>query len=330
MPRFWPFANRLPAALPPTCKAWVLNVMSRTGIRLGMSALFLSTNDPAYASDQLAGVRALEELGWEVIDSRLVNQKTHRPIVTTESAPAVLAHPGFTPPHSALTPHSGAINDHLFCNDLDEHQKFDLIVLPGIIDGENLLSRRLRLQTARWLSLLAPGGFFVIPQLQSSTQGVSIQETSAERISAEGTSAENHGLECYLRHLTCFPGDVQVLQEQPRWRDIFSAAGRRKSAHGQKLSTASSPVKTKGLENTSQRNHAHLVLQIPPISHSLSDWENYVEKGLLTEVAACCPGHQQLTHQQLNIAASDRQNRVAAGASFPEKSPFFNERRKAA
>ncbi len=314
MPRFWPFANRLPAALPPTCKAWVLNVMSRTGIRLGMSALFVSANAPAYAGDQSAGAKALEELGWEVTYSGMVNQKTHRPIVSTEPAPAVLAHPGFTPPHP------GAVDDHLFCNDFDEHQKFDLIVLPGAIDGENLLSRRLRLQTAGWLSLLAPGGFFVIPQLGISTQGVSIQG-----VSAEGTSAENHGLECYLRHLTCFPGDVQILQEQPRLRDLFSAGGWRKSAHRQQPSTSLSPLKTQGLEIASQRNHAHLVLQIPPISHSLSNWENYVEKGLLTEMAACCRGHQQL-----HSAASDRQNRVAAGASSPEKSPFFNERRKAA
>ncbi|ADG66558.1 hypothetical protein Plim_0711 [Planctopirus limnophila DSM 3776] len=330
MPRFWPFANRLPAALPPTCKAWVLNVMSRTGIRLGMSALFVSANDPAYAGDQSAGAKALEELGWEVTYSRMVNQKTPRPIVSTEPAPAVLAHPGFTPPHSALTPHSGAINDHLFCDDFDEHQKFDLIVLPRAINEENLLSRRLRLQTAGWLSLLAPGGFFVIPQLGISTQRVSTQRVTTQRVttqgvSAEGTSAENHGLECYLRHLTCFPGDVQILQEQPRLRDLFSAGGWRKSAHRQQPSTSLSPLKTQGLEIASQRNHAHLVLQIPPISHSLSDWENYVEKGLLTEMAACCRGHQQL-----HSAASDRQNRVAAGASSPEKSPFFNERRKAA
>lgn len=279
-----------------------------------VGSLFFSSNDPAFARDQLAGAKALEELGWEVIYSPLVNQKTHRPIVTTESAPTVLAHSGRSPLHPWTVDH------HLFCNDLDEHQKFDLIVLPGAIDGENLLSRRLRLQTATWLSLLAPGGLFVIPQLRILTQGISIQG-----VSAEGTSAENHGLECYLRHLTCFPGDVQILQEQPRLRDLFSAAGWRKSAHGQKLSTSSSPVKTQGLENASQRSHAHLVLRIPPISHSLSDWENYVEKGLLTEVTACCRGHQQL-----NSALSDRQNRLAAGASSPEKSPFFNERRKAA
>lgn len=243
MPGLWPFTPRRAPTLPTDGRAWLQYILSRTGFRIGMRALFAPCDEPSWAL-------CLHQLGWETTclapDWPIVSSLRE---ATGQPSSVRLANPAG---RLAFDERLEAITEPDPLRDAETPGSFDLIVMEPYTGEESLLSSTRRLQTAHWLSLLNPGGYLVIPRII-------------------GAADDEHGPDCYFRHLACFPGEVRNVTDQSSlWNSVLIATGLRS-------------------EETPQAQWTHMILQSPATTHSLALWQQYVARGLQTGQTACCP-----------------------------------------
>lgn len=131
---------------------------------------------------------------------------------------------------------------------LPSQQKFDLVLAfsPVALRG-NLYSCEARRATAQLLAAARP---------------------QARVVLLTTVAAESHTVDCWRRHLTCFPGEVREEVLGPRRHSWWPDWNLRLRDVRQPLLAIS--------------------LQTPAQPLSLTEWERFAEQGLLTDSRTCC------------------------------------------
>jgi hypothetical protein len=145
-------------------------------------------------------------------------------------------------------------------------QSCDLVINLGLLPHTgNLLDSAARLATAQLLSLLKPLGRLVFlrrPPVRSDL---------------------GHVMDCWPRHLACFPGDITTETVGDSWL---------------------SPHTWNWIQGRTPRPATTLITLHAPLELlSLDDWRDYARRGLLTGQRACCDSAAALSTVRLKRAA---------------------------
>ena len=146
--------------------------------------------------------------------------------------------------------------------------EFDLILVQDLcVYRDNLLDLRTRSATANLLGCLKPGGDLVFVRKHGGNLGC-------------GT--EQHGADCWKRHLACFPGQIETKDycesflENLRWDWLV---GKREHC-----------------------DYFTVTLQTPPEKLSRAFWRDFARRGLMTGQGSCCAKESTTAVAQRRVA----------------------------
>jgi hypothetical protein len=134
---------------------------------------------------------------------------------------------------------------------------FDLIMVDQLDQHcGSLLEFNSRLVTARLLSCLNPGGDFVVIR------------DAAFSFNGCPTEGSSHDAACWIRHLACFPGQLDTTEFRAPW---FS----RNTWHWL-------------LGRGSALPELVVSLRVPAERLTVAEWQEHARRGLLTGATCCC------------------------------------------